>query len=293
MNQSGPQHITDDPLTADCAALQPSTAMLTLNPKNVALDWSNARACAEMCALIYNPPAWPCDQQNLFFITDSKTDAHALVMDRGNCIVVCFRGSKDAQDYIQDGKFEMTDLGWFQGNDVTSVHKGFLEDFDAINSQLVQTVKALLNGQSGQSGRKPIFITGHSLGAALATLCALEFQYQHFPVAGVYTFGSPRVGNAAFAEMYDELLKDITFRVIDQNDIVPRVPPLANGYRHVGNCIFIFCGFGPVTYGVNPSIWRRAWSNVLGFGKAFKTAHDVLVTDHHIGTYQANMKMFS
>lgn len=265
--------------------------MLPLDPSKTGLSWANALACADLCAAIYN---WPVEGGSFAsasvseLITDPGTDAHAVVQDRGDCIVVCFRGSKDAEDYIQDGKFEMTDLEFADGSEVpASVHKGFLEDFDAINVQTIGEVKALL---ALAIPRRPIFITGHSLGAALATLCALEFSRQKFPLAGIYTFGSPRTGNAAFCEIYDAELKDITFRVINQNDVVPRVPPLLNGYRHVNNCIFLFSNG---TYGVNPSIGRRAISNLAGFWNAFRGLHDVLVTDHHIGAYQSKLSEVS
>lgn len=179
----------------------------------------------------------------------------------------------------------MVDLVWSDGDLPARVHDGFLADFDAINAQLVKAIKTI------QAGRRlPIFITGHSLGAALATLCALEFERQKFPIAGVYTFGSPRVGNAAFCKIYDDCLNDITFRIVNQNDIVPRVPPLLNGYRHCGNCVFLFSGGG---YGVNPSILRRAWSNCVGFWNAFRSIHDVLITDHHIVSYESNMTSYN
>jgi predicted lipase len=64
-----------------------------------------------------------------------------------------------------------------------------------------------------------LFITGHSLGAALATLCAARLQYDELPqraqippVHAVYTYGSPRAGDMAFKDKYIQELDKITFR---------------------------------------------------------------------------------
>jgi alpha-beta hydrolase superfamily lysophospholipase len=72
----------------------------------------------------------------------------------------------------------------------------------------------------------PIFYTGHSLGAALATLAAAR----RAPKA-LYTFGSPRVGNAAFIASLGNIP---IYRVVDDRDLVATVPPEALGFRHAG-----------------------------------------------------------
>jgi len=75
-----------------------------------------------------------------------------------------------------------------------------------------------------------LWVTGHSLGAALATLCAGRYNN----VQGVYTFGSPRVGNDGFKEKLDANI----YRVVNNDDIVARVPPPGT-YVHVGELKFI------------------------------------------------------
>jgi predicted lipase len=72
----------------------------------------------------------------------------------------------------------------------------------------------------------PVFYTGHSLGAALATLAASR----HAPQA-VYTFGSPRVGNEVFVASLQNLP---IHRVVDDKDAAALLPPEALGFRHVG-----------------------------------------------------------
>lgn len=73
-----------------------------------------------------------------------------------------------------------------------------------------------------------IHIAGHSLGAALATLCALhaaalcEKRGAHCPV-DLYTFASPRVGNPEFARACRQKLN--AFRIANSEDVVPGIPP--------------------------------------------------------------------
>ena len=71
----------------------------------------------------------------------------------------------------------------------------------------------------------PIFYTGHSLGAAFATLAVARY-----PPRAVYTFGSPRVGNEAFAASLQVVP---IHRVVDNKDAVVLLPPEAMGFRHV------------------------------------------------------------
>ncbi|KNH06342.1 lipase domain protein [Perkinsela sp. CCAP 1560/4] len=90
--------------------------------------------------------------------------------------------------------------------------------------------KRTLRAQSGKG--KEIIITGHSLGGAIANLCAhsIASRFQVSPT--VYTFGSPRIGNTQFRRLYDELVPN-TFRIVNQSDIVSRFNIMMDN-PHVG-----------------------------------------------------------
>ena len=95
-----------------------------------------------------------------------------------------------------------------------------------------------------------LFVTGHSLGGALAVLTALALaRCGHVPDA-VYTQGMPRPGNAAFAEGYNAVLGDRTYRLVYGDDLVPTVPPGGLGYRHVGR--YLRCDRGGSFSGLVP-----------------------------------------
>ena len=104
------------------------------------------------------------------------------------------------------------------------VHRGFKEALDEVWLDLLHHIKQL-----ERKGCK-IWMTGHSLGAALATLCASRYGH----VQAVYNFGSPRVGNEDFKENFDVN----AYRIVNDEDIVARVPPPGH-YIHVGELKFI------------------------------------------------------
>lgn len=125
-----------------------------------------------------------------------------------------FRGSEqEVKDVIADFKAIREPLG----NQGASVHEGFEEALESVWAEVAADLDKL---------KVPIFYTGHSLGAALATLAAARRR----PNAA-YTFGCPLVGNEAFADS----VKNIPiYRVVDGSDVVTTLPPEGLGYRHAG-----------------------------------------------------------
>jgi hypothetical protein len=85
----------------------------------------------------------------------------------------------------------------------------------------------------------PIFVTGHSLGGALAAVAALELAKDPgASVMAVYTFGMQRPGDEQFKLSYDGRLGQTTYRLVQGDDIVPTVPPSSPlGFRHVGRLL--------------------------------------------------------
>ena len=116
------------------------------------------------------------------------------------------------------------------GTPARDIHRGF-EDavepsggyFDALKPNKTQ----------------PLFVTGHSLGGALAIIAAERIRRElKIEASAVYTFGAPRVGSAAFAGSYNAYgLGDRSYRLIHGLDIVPTLPPSRLGFRHVGRMI--------------------------------------------------------
>lgn len=247
-----------------------------MNPIN-SINWPLARRMLQCCA----------DAYRLSTVSDAATGAQADITTTGADIVVAFRGSSEAKDWIKDAEFRREDLCWLNGDAVASVHRGFLSQFEAIDVEVVRQVRNLLGLYPGSV----VFITGHSLGGALAMLCALEFQRQKIPVTGVYTFGAPRVGNQAFAEIYNRAVGDITFNLVNQGDPVPLLPTLLMGYRDCGHEVFLRrgpCGRPPVQY--DPFIGWEIVLDMLGWWTAWRQFRLGMIPNHLLAAYLERME---
>lgn len=143
-----------------------------------------------------------------------RDGTQAFLAQGPNFAVLTFRGSDDVAAWQTN--LDVMPAPWRGGG---KTHRGFAEALDLVWDD----VTAALAGIRG-----PLLFTGHSLGAALATLAASLVTE-----AGLYTYGSPRVGDKAFrAAMADR--RGVTERYVNDRDIVCRIPPVSLGYRHVG-----------------------------------------------------------
>jgi triacylglycerol lipase len=126
----------------------------------------------------------------------------------------------------------LTDANIITGPD--GVHRGF----DDALAQLDEAEPPLRQFLAGLGGR-PVWLTGHSLGAALATVAA--FRLAPPAAQGLVTFGSPRVGGRGFADAFAEAFPQPCLRFVHGSDIVTEVPPteLLLGYRPVGELRYL------------------------------------------------------
>lgn len=114
-----------------------------------------------------------------------------------------------------------------------NVHSGFLHALDSVWPTIISTLAEV------QNNAQPFWLTGHSLGAALATLAAARFSLEQAkPIAGLYDFGQPRVGDSEFARLLNAELNTRFFRFVNNSDLVTRVPSRELGYRDVGSIRF-------------------------------------------------------
>lgn len=148
--------------------------------------------------------------------------------------VLAFRGTEP--DEFVDA-LTIAEFSWAPFNGDAKVHEGFLRGLDRVWKTAVEPALADL-----EKNGVPVWYTGHSLGAALATLAAARKR-----PAVLATFGSPRVGNEAFRGLLSGLP---TFRFVNCSDIVTTVPPAAFGYAHLGTQMFLSESRPPVR---NPS----------------------------------------
>ncbi len=155
-----------------------------------------------------------------------------MVLSNDEAMIVVFRGTRMHQHSVFDAAeivlIDQNDL-WTDSKFLPTacaaggkVHHGFLSGFSEISETLDSMIRQKDDSQS-------LWLTGHSLGGALAVLAATHFVAQ--PIQGLYTYGAPRVGNAEFAQVLPHHLQQ---RFIHRDDWVPTVPPEIIGYRHGG-----------------------------------------------------------
>lgn len=176
-------------------------------------------------------------------IEDAGTDTQCYLHDAGTHAVLSFRGTEVPQLIkLLQANGSVASRAWRQARDLYTdcmvlqsswlpggqVHSGFASAFASVETQLDDALQAL-----SPEAREHLYITGHSLGGALATLAASRFGCRMLA-----TFGSPRVGNREFARAFALQNAGKYFRVFNRSDIVARVPAPIR-FRHVGLPIFI------------------------------------------------------
>jgi len=153
-----------------------------------------------------------------------RTKAMILISEASQSIVIAFRGTRpwSLAEWGTDFASALTCI--MPENPSVKVHVGFAYALGLADNKENQISRTLL-GYIKKHPKKKLYITGHSLGAALASVflfaCAI---IEHLPVEGVYTYGQPRVGNQEYARMMDTALDRRLHRVVNHNDIVTRVP---------------------------------------------------------------------
>jgi triacylglycerol lipase len=139
----------------------------------------------------------------------------------GDQVVIGFCGTEpdDRRDWVDDAHFELVP---FQGGG--DVHAGFRRAWKSLQVDIEDWLRTV---DAGRSGPLPLWTCGHSMGGALAILCAAAHADRS---AGVYVYGCPRVGDAAFRKAFGRLH---VYRVENNNDIVVDLPP-PGLYEHLG-----------------------------------------------------------
>jgi triacylglycerol lipase len=142
----------------------------------------------------------------------SADDTAVFVTRRSDSVFISCRGTEPTMiaEWASDITYQQAGLPGFAGK----VHGGFGRAFSSVRDQ---TAQALADFPAARH-----YFTGHSLGGAIAVLAAATFSDR---ATVVYTYGQPRVGDQTFSDAYDSVLGDVTFRYVNNYDIVPHVPP--------------------------------------------------------------------
>ncbi len=236
--------------------------------------------------------AWPSFGGIVTPFSDGGTDkdVSGFVAVNDSAVLLVFRGTANLPGWMTDADIIQTP----HPADPDFVHFGFANGLKRVWDQIMAALPADPGPERG------VWVTGHSLGAALATLAAQQLcRMPNYNVNGTYTFGSPRVGNIDFYHDY----KPVNYRFVNNNDIVPHVPlegllvpnrdpaallrhPLEAflhfTYKHVGTLKY-FDRHGRLGEGM--SDWEAKKDAVLGSLEAFGQPTPDAIADHAIARY--------
>lgn len=188
------------------------------------LDLDLAVLLAEASAMAYKPTAAIKAWAKI-----NGLNTHCSVFDEGNIqgfwcaqgdvALLCFRGTSNPGQWIRDLRLIPVEHPWGR------VHAGFKGGIDIAEPHIHAFEQVAKEA-------KHVWVTGHSLGGALAVLAAARLR-QHGLNPFTYTYGQPRPGLGGFRDRFESEMPGRLIRFVNQADIVPRVPP-GLIYRHIG-----------------------------------------------------------
>ena len=232
------------------------------------INWQTAKMCAGISDGVYYTgdkmfehfSKYMHTTQTMSLLENSNAQGIAF-LDSEDRLVFVFRGTEadQTEDLVADAKV------WATASDtVGMVHTGFKQELDKLWEQVTDCVISMPSNQ--------IVVTGHSLGAAMATLCASRLTQAGYDVH-LYTFGSPKVGDASWAKQFNGVN---AYRFVNNNDLVTQVP-LFQDYQHVGALFYItYDGeiISECTDEQRDNDRKQSWMRALANGQLFNELYD-------------------
>lgn len=266
-------------------------AMPPFDPVSATSEFSpvNAWWLSELCRLVYTPDCkerdrpWHRGKLHRFGWLEErtpfsevhsfhKTSTHAAIFHAGideqePFSLLCFRGTSKLRQWIMN--LSALPVSWHADDESDRcVHQGFKILFDRIWPLIEPCLKDL---------PAPVFFTGHSLGGAFAAMGSLHFQ-----PAALYTFGSPRIGNAALGNFFAATGVP-HFRIVNRHDIVPLLPHRdarfgKRQFQHFGD---------PIHLGEVDDGWHPDGDPLIYLAKSFRGSADPpeCILDHPAYAY--------
>ncbi|MEK3715921.1 lipase family protein [Paenibacillus sp. FSL R7-0333] len=139
-----------------------------------------------------------------------------FILESPQEIIIAWRGSISTNDWLSNMNAAQKKFKYIQEPCMT--HRGFTDIYASARDAILSVLGTL-------SPEKTLYVTGHSLGGALATLCALDVSANSaFTTPRLYTYGSPRVGDPDFANAFSRYVRS-SYRYANLFDVTTYVPP--------------------------------------------------------------------
>jgi hypothetical protein len=168
--------------------------------------------------------------QKTYTITYKSTYGFIGYHPKTNAVVVAYRGTSDVYNWATDLSAVRVPYPYC---DTCSVHSGFYKAEQQVIGDVHEQVSSLVSKYPSAT----IMVTGHSLGAALATLTAIDLQDTFDSTVELYTYGCPRVFNQDGANFASAAI-GTHYRRTHYKDMVVHVPPMSLGFSHTSGEVY-------------------------------------------------------
>lgn len=222
--------------------------------------------CAKLCSRVPYPEFPLNDLVDKFtWMVNVEKDMRGVICEKDDTIYIVFRGTTSVQDAFRDALFSLRSIPYKDKgtNRKIKVHTGFLESYMALRDTVHKYLRE--NGFF----KKKVIVIGHSLGGAVANLCAVDLQYNfHLSDLECITFNAPRVGNKYFTASFIKRVPKTT-RFVYGSDMVSIIPPK-------------FIGYGDVCYETHIGPKRTLWSTLFDIAKNHDIQNFIKVLSYEI-----------
>jgi hypothetical protein len=278
-----------------------------IEPINTRLSSGNAYWMARIAAAVYlkksNTDHFPDEKKILADLKAedpkflnvygySKNTAQAALIEHDDYFCFAFRGTDEIEDWLDNGNVfpEKKFFGEF--------HRGFLRSLEDVWEPLYQQYYQLWQQDVAQNAivngkviinktPRPVFITGHSLGGAMAMIAAAKLIHADKPFTSAYTFGQPRAMSLDTSRIFNNEAKSRVYRFQNNNDVVTRIPARLMGYSHAGSFLYIS---DKLKLYNDPGFWYQFLDALDGALDAIKHQKLDAIEDHGMKYYLAAIK---
>ena len=246
-------------------------AFLAYQDRTALLSWTTSEVCT-LCAAC----AQSASVTNIWFMDattlSQSTGGNAfLARQMDGVLILSFEGTTDFQDKLADVSLERVNYaGCLAYSTSCGIHVGFLGRYNLIVPQLLQALTEAI--PVGEKSLHPIVLVGHSLGGAVATIAAYELSLAGYLVIGVYTFGSPRVGNEAFSVAYNMLVGRASSEFYNKQPLSARRVAVVSDGKTVRPSLLLLeaVGLPYTTLALPDKEFWAAWNEAAAFSNSHR-----------------------
>ena len=202
------------------------------------------------------------------FFSIQETDTQGIICWEKDYMTLIYRGTElfNIRDWMTDFKgVARMETNKISPYGVIYPKVGYHPEMFKAWASAQQTIESII--VRNNLCNKKVYIAGHSLGGGLTNIASA------MPEAISYTFGAPRSVDREFARQINK--NSIIYRIVNDRDIVTRIPPQWLGYSHVGNLYYIQDN-GMMVRDINRNKWATFWDRII-------TIEDF--TDHRTSIY--------